>query len=84
MSPLLKERNQQQPGCDMYIIYYTQVMILVFLQVLGLFGKLNNMKGVEVLCKSLSAYKIHPFIQQTCFEFVCYDRCQALGGGMQA
>lgn len=31
------------------------------------------MEDVERVCKPLTAYKIHPFIQKTRIEIVCYD-----------
>ena len=38
------------------------------------------MEDVERVCKPLTAYKIHPFIQQTRIEIVCYDT-EGWGGG---
>lgn len=50
-----------------------QIMISAFLYVSELLGKASKMEDVERVCKPLTAYKIYPFIQQTCIEIVCYD-----------
>ena len=60
-----------------------QIMISAFLYVSELLGKSSKMEDVERVCKPLTAYKIHPFIQQTCIEIVCYDT-EGWGYGGQA
>ena len=55
-------------------------MISAFLYVSELLEKSSKMEDVERVCKPLSAYKIYPFVQQTCIVIVCYDTGGWRGG----